>query len=135
MLVLDGDEAGTKRANEVLELFVAQQVDLRILTLPDDLDPCDFLHEQGGRGVSPNCWPTRRSTPWTTPSEAKTRGIDLERDVHGASQALERVGGDRGQGAAAAARHHPRQPASAKRRFCSVWPRDSASTKPKSAAS
>lgn len=47
ILVLDGDEAGRKRANEVLELFVAAQVDLRILTLPDDLDPCDFL-QQGG---------------------------------------------------------------------------------------
>lgn len=47
ILVLDGDEAGRKRANEVLELFVAAQVDLRILTLPDDLDPCDFLQQRG----------------------------------------------------------------------------------------
>ena len=48
VLVLDGDEAGRRRANEVLELFVAQQVDLRILTLPDELDPCEFLLERGG---------------------------------------------------------------------------------------
>jgi DNA primase len=47
VLVLDGDDAGRRRANEVLELFVAQQVDLRILTLPDNLDPCDFLLERG----------------------------------------------------------------------------------------
>ncbi|HVC95291.1 MAG TPA: DNA primase, partial [Pirellulales bacterium] len=38
-LVLDGDEAGRKRTDEILELFVAEQVDMRILTLPDDLDP------------------------------------------------------------------------------------------------
>jgi DNA primase len=47
VLVLDGDEAGRKRANEVLELFVAQQVDLKILTLPDELDPCDYLLQYG----------------------------------------------------------------------------------------
>ena len=31
-----------ERANEILELFVAAQVDLRILTLPAGLDPADF---------------------------------------------------------------------------------------------
>lgn len=46
-LTLDGDEAGMRRTNEVLELFVAEQVDLRIVTLPDDLDPADFLLERG----------------------------------------------------------------------------------------
>ncbi len=47
VLVLDGDEAGQRRANEVLGLFVAQQIDLRIVTLPDNLDPADFLLERG----------------------------------------------------------------------------------------
>jgi DNA primase len=47
VLVLDGDEAGRRRTNEVLELFVAHQVDLRVLTLPDELDPCDFLLQRG----------------------------------------------------------------------------------------
>ncbi|MHB1038061.1 MAG: DNA primase [Pirellulales bacterium] len=47
VLVLDGDEAGQRRTNEILELFVAEQVDLRILTLPDGLDPCDFLLQRG----------------------------------------------------------------------------------------
>jgi DNA primase len=46
-LVLDGDEAGKRRTNEVLELFVAAQVDLRILTLPANLDPCDYLRQHG----------------------------------------------------------------------------------------
>ncbi|MCC7083522.1 MAG: DNA primase [Pirellulales bacterium] len=46
-LVLDGDEAGQRRANEVLGLFIAEQVDLRIVTLPDNLDPADFLLERG----------------------------------------------------------------------------------------
>lgn len=46
-LVLDGDEAGQRRTNEILDLFVAQQFDLRILTLPDGLDPCDFMRRHG----------------------------------------------------------------------------------------
>ncbi len=46
-LVLDGDEAGQKRTNEVLELFVASPLDLRIVTLPDGSDPCDFVAERG----------------------------------------------------------------------------------------
>jgi DNA primase len=47
VLVLDGDEAGRRRSSEILEIFVAQQFDLRILTLPSDLDPCDFIATQG----------------------------------------------------------------------------------------
>ena len=46
-LVLDGDEAGQRRTNEILELFIAAQVDLQILTLPAGLDPCDFIRQQG----------------------------------------------------------------------------------------
>ncbi|MBL9080707.1 MAG: DNA primase [Planctomycetales bacterium] len=47
VLMLDGDEAGQRRTDEVLQLFVAENVDLRVLTLPDDLDPADFLLERG----------------------------------------------------------------------------------------
>lgn len=46
-LVLDGDEAGQRRTNEILELFVANQVDLRVVTLPSGLDPCDFVATEG----------------------------------------------------------------------------------------
>ncbi len=47
VLVLDGDDAGQRRTNEVLELFVSNQLDLRILTLPEGLDPCDYLLQNG----------------------------------------------------------------------------------------
>ncbi len=50
-LVLDGDEAGQKRTmqilDELLALFVAQEIDLRILTLPQGGDPCDVIASQG----------------------------------------------------------------------------------------
>ncbi|MEQ1824890.1 MAG: DNA primase [Pirellula sp.] len=48
VLLLDGDEAGQRRTAEILELFVTAQMDLRILTLPDDLDPCDYLLKYSG---------------------------------------------------------------------------------------
>ncbi|QDV73414.1 DNA primase [Botrimarina mediterranea] len=47
VLVLDGDEAGRRRASELLELFIASPIDLRILTLPGRLDPCDFVASHG----------------------------------------------------------------------------------------
>ncbi len=46
-LVLDGDEAGQRRTNEVLELFVASPLDLCVVALPDGKDPCDFVQQQG----------------------------------------------------------------------------------------
>ena len=90
VLVLDGDEAGTKRANEVLELFVAQQADLRILTLPEDLDPCDYLHKYGAEAFS-ELLATKAVDALDHAYEVTTRGIDVERDVHGVGQAIERL--------------------------------------------
>ena len=90
ILVLDGDEAGQKRANEVLELFVAQQVDLRILTLPDDLDPCDFLQQRGAEAFA-ELLATGTVDALDHAFRSATRGLDLDRDIHGASQALERL--------------------------------------------
>lgn len=47
VLVYDGDAAGLAAAERVLERFIAQDVDLRILTLPEGLDPDEFLAAQG----------------------------------------------------------------------------------------
>lgn len=61
VLVFDGDEAGQKAADRALELFLGHEVDVRVLSLPAELDPCDFLLAEGadafralvGRGVDP----------------------------------------------------------------------------------
>lgn len=90
VLVLDGDEAGQKRANEVLELFIAENVDLRILTLPEDNDPCEFLLEHG-REAFADLLETRAVDALEHAFRSLTRGIDLVHDVHGASEALERM--------------------------------------------
>lgn len=47
VLVYDGDEAGRKAAERSLPKFLAQDVDLRILTLPAPLDPADYLTQNG----------------------------------------------------------------------------------------
>ncbi len=47
VLVLDGDEAGRRRSEELLELFATGSLDLRVCTLPAGLDPCDFLLQRG----------------------------------------------------------------------------------------
>ena len=48
VLLFDGDEAGMKAADRALEVFFAEPVDIRICTLPDELDPDDLLRQDGG---------------------------------------------------------------------------------------
>lgn len=47
VLVFDGDAAGQGAADRSLELFLAHEVDVRVLTLPAGVDPCDFLLAEG----------------------------------------------------------------------------------------
>ena len=47
VLVFDGDAAGQSAADRSLELFLGHEVDVRVLTLPEKLDPCDYLLREG----------------------------------------------------------------------------------------
>ncbi len=47
VLVFDGDDAGRSAADRALELLLGSDFDLRVLTLPANLDPCDFLFTEG----------------------------------------------------------------------------------------
>lgn len=47
VLVLDGDEAGQRRSDDVLELFMHAQLDVRVIALPEKMDPADFLQKFG----------------------------------------------------------------------------------------
>jgi len=88
-LVLDGDEAGQRRTNEILELFVATNIDLRIMTLPEGLDPFDFLCDNGAdpfRELVANAIDALEHKIYS-----EIRGIDLARDTHRASRALENI--------------------------------------------
>ncbi len=47
VLVLDGDDAGRRRANDILGILLSEPIDLRIARMPSGLDPCDLLLSQG----------------------------------------------------------------------------------------
>jgi DNA primase len=47
VLVFDADAGGNTGVDRALEIFVSQEVDLAIATLPEGLDPCDLLVQQG----------------------------------------------------------------------------------------
>lgn len=87
VLVLDGDEAGQKRTGEVLSLFIAEQVDLRVVVLPDELDPCDFLLAHGA-----DAFRVHLNSPVDALEHAfrtATRGLDVQRQPHEAGRALD----------------------------------------------
>ena len=89
VLLLDGDDAGQRRANEVLELFVAQQMDLRVVTLPDRLDPCDYALQYGADAL---CQQIEQATDALQYKlDRLTESIDIQRDTHRSHQALEEI--------------------------------------------
>ena len=47
ILVFDSDNAGQKAADRSIDIFFAQQIEVRIVTLPEGNDPCDFILENG----------------------------------------------------------------------------------------
>jgi DNA primase len=47
VLIFDGDTAGQNAVERSLELFLKHEVDVRVLTLPDKLDPAEFLAKEG----------------------------------------------------------------------------------------
>ena len=88
-LVLDGDAAGQRRTNEVLDMFVAENVDLRILSLPEGADPFDFVQTEGAGPLqrlidaAPDALEHR--------VRMETKGVDLVNDTHRSNQALDRI--------------------------------------------
>ena len=47
IVVLDGDDAGRRRADEILDVLLAEPIDVRIVRLPAGVDPCEFVVERG----------------------------------------------------------------------------------------
>jgi DNA primase len=89
VLVLDGDEAGRKRADQVLELFVGANVDLRIITLPGNADPAEFIAEYGREALEE----LAANAPDALDHKLANliNGIDLTRDTHQATSALQKM--------------------------------------------
>jgi DNA primase len=47
VLVLDGDDAGRRRANEILDVLLAEPIDVRIARMPAGVDPCECILDRG----------------------------------------------------------------------------------------
>ncbi|MCA9212854.1 MAG: DNA primase [Planctomycetales bacterium] len=90
-LVLDGDTAGQAKSSSsaLLEMFLAHQVDLRVVTLPEGLDPCDFLLRAGAESFRTFL----DSAPDVLEHKIRvsTRGLDPIRDTHRANVALQEL--------------------------------------------
>ena len=91
VLVLDGDTAGQRRADEVLELFVKADVDLRVLTLPDGSDPADFLSDQGADAFQ--AMVSNSPDALDHKLNRLTDGIDVTRDTHAVMSAIDQMVG------------------------------------------
>ncbi len=87
VLVLDGDDVGQRRADDVLELFIGADVDLRVLTLPDAMDPADYIASQGREAFEQLV----KDAPDALDHKlAKlTAGIDVVQDTHAVTTATE----------------------------------------------
>lgn len=87
VLVLDGDTAGQSRADEILELFVQADVDMRVLTLPEGSDPADFIAEHGPESLqrladeSPDALDHKLAR--------LTAGVDVSKDTHAVTTAVD----------------------------------------------
>lgn len=87
VLVLDGDAAGRRRADEVLELFVGSEIDLRILTLPDGSDPADYIADHGADGLMQLV----AAAPDALDHKLQTlvADVDIEHDTHAVAKAAD----------------------------------------------
>lgn len=89
ILVLDGDEAGQKRSDEVLELFLSAQMDVRVLTLPEKMDPADYLLSESAEAM------LRLVESAPDALEFKMRrvceGFDPVEETHRATSAMEQM--------------------------------------------
>lgn len=87
VLLLDGDEAGQRRSDDVLELFLHAQMDVRVLTLPDGMDPADFLLKYGADDLRSRIESAADALDFKM--RRATAGIDPLVDTHRANQAIE----------------------------------------------
>jgi len=50
ILIFDNDVAGIEAANRALDVCLAQRIDIKLASVPEGKDPCDFLLEAGQEG-------------------------------------------------------------------------------------
>ncbi|MDP6634051.1 MAG: DNA primase [Phycisphaerae bacterium] len=51
VLVFDADQAGATAAQRAMEVFLAQQLGIRVATIPEGKDPCDYCLAEGSEAL------------------------------------------------------------------------------------
>lgn len=87
VLLLDGDEAGQRRSDDVLELFLHAQLDVRVLTLPQGMDPADFVLKHGADELRSQIAAAGDALEFKL--RRVSQGFDPLLDTHRAHQAVE----------------------------------------------
>jgi DNA primase len=92
-LILDGDEAGRRRSmqilDELLALFVEQEINLQFLALPNGGDPCDVIGTQGSDAFRQCLSQSVDAIEYKI--RAVTNGLALANDTHRSAQAVEEI--------------------------------------------
>ncbi len=92
-LVLDGDEAGQRRTmqilDELLALFVEQEINLQFLALPSGGDPCDVIASQGSEAFRQLLSESVDAIEYKI--RAVTQGLAPATDTHRTTQAVEEI--------------------------------------------
>jgi len=88
VLVFDGDEAGQRAADRGLELFLNHELDVRVLTLPAGVDPCDVLLRQGAEAFQARA--AAASDPLDYAVDRASRLYNTE-EIDGARRAADQV--------------------------------------------
>jgi DNA primase len=88
VLVFDGDDAGQTAADRALEFFLGHELDVRVLSLPANLDPCDFLLKEGAEAFRELV--ERAADPLAFVLERAAGRFDLE-GIEGSRRAAEWV--------------------------------------------
>ncbi|MCA9238230.1 MAG: DNA primase [Planctomycetales bacterium] len=92
-LVLDGDAAGQNRTMDILDnllaLFVENEVELRILSLPTGADPCDVILSQGSEAFRRLLANADDALQYKI--NAVTNGLASAPGTHRAAQAVEAI--------------------------------------------
>jgi DNA primase len=102
ILVFDADEAGAKAAERGLEMFLAQQVQVRVATIPSGKDPCDYVLSEGAQafGELIDSAPDALSYVWALRQQALAdAGDNLARRNHVTEEFLQLVANSAAWGA------------------------------------
>jgi len=116
VLVLDGDDAGRRRADEILDILLAEPIDLAIARLPTGVDPCDLLQAEGAAAfeavIDSACDPLdyRMDEVFSRLQSGRNAGEQaILAGIESVLAALARAGSRRGEGSLSASQRRLRE--------------------------